>query len=110
VLGVERRVALVDRRLVVMSHEHLMLALSVDTVRDPEEFLAQDVTLAARFGGAQHGELARVLRAIVRSARGSLAVVEPLALLSQSMVAELVVALTSQPMNGAPAVAPQQAS
>jgi len=93
-LGVEHRVPLVDRRLVVMRHEQLLVALCVDAVRDPEEFLAQDVVLRERLGGTDHGRLARVLRAVVRSGRGSLAIVDPLALLSPDLIAEVSSALT----------------
>jgi chemotaxis signal transduction protein len=111
-LGVEHRVPLADRRLVLMRHEQLLVALCVDAVRDPEEFLAQDVVLRERVGGTDHGRLARVLRAVVRrrcevpddaakslardggSGRGSLAIVDPLALLSPDLIAEVAAALS----------------
>ena len=90
-LGVEHRAALLDRRLIVVRHEGLLLALSVDEVRDPREFSADDVMPADRLGGAAH--VSRVLRAIVRTADGSLPVVDPAALLSPELVRDLARAL-----------------
>jgi CheY-like chemotaxis protein/chemotaxis signal transduction protein len=92
-LAVEHRAPLQDRRLVVLRHEHLMLALSVDEVRDPREFTAHDVMPADQLGGAAHGILPRVLKALVRTTNGSLAVVDPAALLSPDFVADLLRAL-----------------
>jgi CheY-like chemotaxis protein/chemotaxis signal transduction protein len=94
-LGVEHRLPLEDRRLVVVRHEQLLIALSVDVVRDPEEFLSRDVIPRERLGGTEHRPLSRILRAVVRSARGSLAVVDPLAILSPDLIAEIASALSS---------------
>src|SRR5260370_27930925 len=50
-LSVSHEVPLLDRRLVVMKHGRLLLALCVDTVRDPEEFVAAEVVLPEQLGG-----------------------------------------------------------
>jgi CheY-like chemotaxis protein/chemotaxis signal transduction protein len=94
-LGVSHEASLQDRRLVVMRHEHLLMALCVDAVRDPEEFLSTDVVLAERLGGSAHGSLSRVLSAVVRSARGSLAIVNPAALLAPDLLRDLGLSLSS---------------
>jgi CheY-like chemotaxis protein len=88
-LGVDRRVPLLDRKLVVLRHAGVLLSLSVDTVPDPLEFLPRDVISPDRFGGAAPGELARLLRAVVRSEKGPLAVVNPAALLTTDLVQDL---------------------
>jgi len=94
-LSVSHAVPLQDRRLVLMRQGRLLLALCVDTVCDPEEFVAADVVLPEQLGGTGHGELARVLSAVVRSGRGSLAVVNPATLLSPDLLRELGLALSS---------------
>lgn len=94
-LGLEHTERLVDRKLVVLEYEHLRLALCVDWVRDPEEFPAIDVIAAGRVGGALHGALAHVLRAIVRTPRGPLAIVDPAALLYPERLGRLSAALAS---------------
>ena len=104
-LGVEHLVPLVDRRLVVVRHEGLLLALSVDEVRDPMEFSPHDVILADRLGGARHGNLSRVLRAMVRIDGGSLAIVNPAALLTPDLLEELTRFLAAVADNPAAATA-----
>ncbi len=104
-LGVEHLVPLVDRRLVVVRHEGLLLALSVDEVRDPMEFSPHDVILADRLGGARHGNLSRVLRAMVRIDRRSLAIVNPAALLTPDLLEELTRFLAAVADNPAAATA-----
>ncbi len=94
-LSVSHVALLQDRRLVVMKHGRLFLALCVDAVRDPEEFVAADVVLPGQLGGTGHGELSRVLSAVVRSGRGSLAIVNPAALLSPDLLRDLGQALSS---------------
>jgi len=94
-LGVSHAARLQDRRLVVMRSAHLLLALCVDAVGDPEEFLATDVVSPEQLGGSAHGSLPRVLYALVRSRRGSLAIVNPAALLSPDLLGELGPVLSS---------------
>jgi CheY-like chemotaxis protein len=93
-LGVAHEARLEDRRLVVTKNQHLLLALCVDAVRDPEEFMASEVVIPERLGGSAHGSLPRVLAAMVRSPRGSLAVVNPAALLSPELLGEIGPALS----------------
>jgi chemotaxis signal transduction protein len=93
-LGVAHEARLEDRRLVVTKNQHLLLALCVDAVRDPEEYMASEVVTPERLGGSAHGSLARVLAAMVRSPRGSLAVVNPAALLSPELLGEIGPALS----------------
>ena len=88
-LGVPKKSAFQDRRLVVLVHEDTPLALSVDAVHDPEEISPSDVTPRRLLGGAGHAHLADVLCAVIRRARGSLAVVDPTAFLSDELFAEI---------------------
>jgi chemotaxis signal transduction protein len=103
-LGVRHSEPILNRKLIVVIHEHLTLALCVDSVRDPEEFPPHDVVTRQRLGGTDHGALPRVLSAIVRSAHGMLPVVDAVAFLSPGMLDVLSQALSSP---GADAVAPE---
>jgi CheY-like chemotaxis protein len=94
-LGERYREPLQDRKLVLMKHEDLLLALRVDAVHDPEEYLASDIVRQAAFGGAEHGELPRVFHAMARTANGSVPIVDPCALLSPKLISELAEALSS---------------
>jgi CheY-like chemotaxis protein len=94
-LGLQHAERLADRKLVVLAYEHLRLALCVDWVRDPEEIPSLDVIAPERVGGALHGALAQVLRGIVRTQRGPLAIVDPVALLSPERLVEVAAALAS---------------
>jgi CheY-like chemotaxis protein len=102
VLGERYREPAHNRKLVVMAHDTLLMALRVDTVNDPEEYLAADIVRRAQIGGAEHGDLPRVLYAMARTGNGSLPVVDPLALLSPELLSELSGALSSA--NRPPAV------
>ena len=93
-----------DRKLVVMVHEHLLVALRVDVVNDPEEYLATDMVRRSDLGGTEHGGLPQVLYAIARSAKGSVPIVDPRALLVPKLLSELSAALSSA-MAHAPSVA-----
>jgi CheY-like chemotaxis protein len=94
-LGERYREAIEDRKLVVMEHGELLLALRVDTVKDPEEYLATDIVRQQALGGTEHGDLPRVLYAMARSAKGSMPIVDPRALLSAGLLSELAEALSS---------------
>ncbi len=96
-LGVEHRAPLAQRKLVTLRHDHLLLALCVDGVCDPLEFFPQDVILRERLGGTDHGRLRQVLHALVRTDDKSVAIVDPVALLSADLIRELGVALASSP-------------
>jgi CheY-like chemotaxis protein len=83
----------VDRKLVVVRRQALDVALSVDRVRDPEEIPAEDVLPRDRVGGTAHGALPDTLVAMVRTPRGTLPVIDPLALLDPGLLERLVLEL-----------------
>jgi CheY-like chemotaxis protein len=95
VLGERYREPPENRKLVIMMHEDVLIALRVDTVNDPEEYLAADIIRPSTLGGTNHGDLPRVLYAIARTAKGSLPVVDPRALLSSQLLSEISNALSS---------------
>ena len=88
-LGVEHASKLEDRQLVIVRHGKLRLALCVDSVRDPEELPRENVLAAAAIGGAALGALREALRAVVKTTRGHLPVIEPRALVSRELLVEL---------------------
>ena len=95
-LGVEHASKLEDRQLVIVRHGKLRLALCVDSVRDPEELPRENVLAAAAIGGAALGALREALRAVVKTTRGHLPVIEPRALVSRGLLDELSRSLRPQ--------------
>lgn len=85
-LGFEHEQPLEDRKLVVISHGELRLALSVDDVSDPEELGASDLLPAHALGGSQHGLLAQALVGVAVTAKGRLPVLAARALLSPRLL------------------------
>jgi CheY-like chemotaxis protein/chemotaxis signal transduction protein len=94
-LGVEHREPLQNRKLVIVQHEQLLLALCVDAVRDPQEFSSSEVILPGQLAGTKHGSLPQVLLAVARTDRGPLAIVDPVALLSPPLLRDLSEAISS---------------
>lgn len=88
-LGVPHAQPRLERKLVVVSHSGLSLALCVDSVRDPEELAAGEITLRADLGGAEHGALQEALVGIARTPRGQLPLVDPRAFVSRSLLKDL---------------------
>jgi CheY-like chemotaxis protein len=88
-LGVEHSAPRVDRMLVVIDREGQTLALCVDDVDDPEEIDPADVTPADRWGGTDLLVRREALLAIVRTARGPRAVIEPDSLFSARLLRRL---------------------
>ena len=88
-LGVVHSMAPIDRKLVVIEDRGLRLALCVDSVRDPEELTAGDVTRNDRLGGAEHGTLQEALVGIAQTSRGPLPIIDPRALLSRELLRRL---------------------
>lgn len=84
-LGLKHDQALEDRKLVIVRHEQLLLAVSVDDVSDPEELGATDLQPAHTLGGAQLGLLAQALVGVATSADGRLPVLAVHALLSRRL-------------------------
>jgi CheY-like chemotaxis protein len=78
-----------ERKLVVLNVEDRWLALAVDRVREPEEFLPADVLAPGRIGGAEHAPLAEALAAFVKTVRGPIPVVAPKSLLSAELLGQL---------------------
>jgi chemotaxis signal transduction protein len=95
-LGVEHGEPVLERKLVIVHHDGVSLALCVDHVRDPEELAAADVTLREGIGGAQHGPLKDALVAVARTARGPLPIVDPRALLSRELLKRLSAGLQQE--------------
>lgn len=84
-LGLEHDQPLEDRKLVVIAHEELRLAVSVDDVSDPEELGAEDLLPAQALGGAQHGLLEEALVGMAHTQKGRLPVLAAHALLSRRL-------------------------
>jgi CheY-like chemotaxis protein len=88
-LGVEHVQPVVERKLVVVQPDGVRLALCVDDVRDPEELAAGDVTPKEKLGGSQHGHLQEALLGVAKTARGSLPLIDPRALVSRQLLRTL---------------------
>ncbi len=88
-LGATHAEPLLERKLVVVEHEDLALALCVDRVLDPEEFAAGTFTLASSLGGAAHEPLEKALHAIVRHAKGPLPVIRASAFFEPELTGEI---------------------
>lgn len=86
-LGVEHKLPVEERMLVVIGAEGQQLALCVDTVRDPEEFPASDIE--RRVGGAEHGLLKDALVGMARVDGRALPILEPRAFIARGTLREL---------------------
>lgn len=104
-LGVTHSVPTEERRFVVVEDGDRRVALVVDLVHDPDEVPMSDVTPRARLGGADHGPLGDALLSMVRTVRGSVPVLDPMAFLSRDTVRRLpalVATVPSSPAGAAP--------
>lgn len=88
-LGVTNALPLAERKLVVVEYDGARLALCVDDVRDPEELGRGEVTPREQLGGSEHGLLQDALLGMARTARGSLPILEPRALVSRELFRRL---------------------
>lgn len=88
-LRTEHATPIADRKLVVISQEGRLLALSVDRVRDPEEFLPEALIRRSALAGPNGEMVSEALIAIARSARGPLPILNPAALWSRRLLREL---------------------
>jgi CheY-like chemotaxis protein/chemotaxis signal transduction protein len=79
-LGVPNSAPLLDRKVVVVETGEAPLALSVDQVRDPEEFERDDVFAPPRAGDDDPWR--GTVRAMVRTGSGAMPVLDPAALVS----------------------------
>lgn len=84
-----------ERKLVVVGVDDLVIAVSVDEVHEPALVPRADVTDRRAFGGAAHEPLRHTLEAVVKGARGLVAVLDPNALVSPEALAWLREALAS---------------
>ncbi|MHB8875730.1 MAG: response regulator [Myxococcaceae bacterium] len=85
-LGVEPRARLADRKLVLIDLQGAGLALCVDEVREPQEFLAAELVQPARLGTSGVANLGELLIAMVPGAHGQVPVLDPRALVSRALL------------------------
>jgi CheY-like chemotaxis protein/chemotaxis signal transduction protein len=90
-LGVEHAVSILDRKLVVVVHGKLKLALCVDKVHDPLEIAPEQVIPREQFAGTEHEPLRGTIRAVAQTPRGHRLVIDPAALISRAMARRLSV-------------------
>ncbi len=88
-LGTEHAQPRLERKLVVIENDGVLLALCVDAVRDPEEIPAAFLLRPDQLGGSQHGALREALLAVARTSRGPLPIIDPRALLSRDLLRKL---------------------
>jgi CheY-like chemotaxis protein len=88
--GVVPSATRLEQKLVIVQRGTVKVALCADRVDDPQEFPAAAVLRRAQLGGTEHGELRHALLAVVQTERGQLPVMAPEALLSTSLLSELV--------------------
>jgi CheY-like chemotaxis protein len=105
-LGVTHQKPLVERKVVVLSEGGVLIAAVLDDVKDPEEFEAGDVVPRERIGGTTG--LGHVgLKAMVRTARGSLPVLEPSSVIRSEHLAEFAALVRSVSTTPQPDTTPQ---
>jgi chemotaxis signal transduction protein len=88
--GVEHSAPVVERKLVVVEHERVKLALCADRVRDPEEVPPSHVRpIVPENTPGLSPDLLGALQAVVRTSHGAMPVLRPHALLSRGLVRSL---------------------
>jgi chemotaxis signal transduction protein/CheY-like chemotaxis protein len=88
-LGIAHAVPRDERKLVVIAQDTLLLALSVDRVREPEELAASEIAWREPRKESGEGPIAEALLAVSRDVHGSLPIVDPRALLPRELLREL---------------------
>lgn len=91
--GVPHAHAVVERKLVILSRGGSLLAVSVDSVRDPVEIRAEDVYSREQLSGFDDRRFSRAVRAVVRTDQGPRVVVQADALLSRTLIKQVARAL-----------------
>lgn len=87
-LGLEHRVSLRERMLVIIHVDGVPLALCVDRVQDPEEFPASEID--RRLGGLEHGLLKDGLVGMLRVGNGrTLPLLDPKVFVARGLLREL---------------------
>jgi CheY-like chemotaxis protein len=95
-LHIQHHAPLVERKLVFVRDREQLLAFAVDGVKDPEELPAEAVVLREAFA-ADARMAGRALRAVARTDRGLLPIVDPSSFFSHALLAKLPQALGSLP-------------
>ncbi|NPC74187.1 response regulator [Corallococcus exiguus] len=88
-LGVQHKVSIAERMLVVIETEGVSLALTVDTVKDPEEFQASDIDRREKVGGAEHGLLQEGLVGMLRAGGRALPILDPKVFITRGLLRDL---------------------
>jgi CheY-like chemotaxis protein/chemotaxis signal transduction protein len=88
-LNVEHRLSRVERMLVVIEVDGVSLALAVDTVKDPEEYSAQEVERREQLGGTDHGHLREGLVGMLRANGRALPILDPRVFVARGLLREL---------------------
>ncbi len=90
-LGVEHDAPVVDRKLIVVEHEGVRMAVCVDHVGDPDEVPPADIRPLAREGAQvpPGSDVLGALVAVVKTTRGGLPVLRSHALLSRGVLRSL---------------------
>jgi CheY-like chemotaxis protein/chemotaxis signal transduction protein len=94
-LGVTHQLPIAERMLVVIETEGVSLALTVDTVKDPEEFQSADIDRRQKVGGAEHGLLQEGLVGMLRTQGRALPILDPKVFLSRGLLRDLPAMLAS---------------
>jgi len=79
----------IDRAMIVLAHEGLLVGLSADRVEDPIEVTAEALVRRDQLIGGDPLLLQRTVLALVREPAGALAVLDPAALLSTRLTRRL---------------------
>lgn len=79
----------VDRAMIVVRHEDLLVGLSADRVEDPVEVAAEALVRREQLVGKDPLLLERTVQALVREPTGALAVLDPTALLNTRLTRRL---------------------
>jgi CheY-like chemotaxis protein/chemotaxis signal transduction protein len=87
-LGVEHRETLEERKLVILDIDGILLALSVDSVQDPEEYQAGDIERRERLGGVEHGQLREGLLGMLRVGDRAVPIFDPKVFVSRTLLRE----------------------
>jgi len=88
-LGLTHTVPFVDRKLVIFDRAVVPFALQVDQIEDPEDLEPADIRLPSQLGFEDQGSLGELLAAVVRTEKGTRAVIDPRALVSRRALREL---------------------
>jgi len=89
-LEVEHHEVVEERKLVILEINEVLLALSVDSVQDPEEYQSSDIERRERVGGAGHGQLRESLLGMLRTGDRSVPIFDPGAFATQELLRQAI--------------------